>query len=482
MADALNYKCQTKLACTQQKRLSFLVSLQLVCSVWLAPHPYSYTSIAVYLSLALCMLLVYFFPDFRSKKFDCLALKKLFTFPFFWFGLGFILYIALGAFNPSWVYKKNATYWWLESIPYVEWLPTSVKVPLSLFNPFKVIAVWAAAWVAFCCVCLKVTSRKWILSVFWVFVLNGVVFALLAIWQKTMHVGKILGVYETGTNSFFGTFIYQNHGGVYVYLVLAVVLTLFLFYLEQSFKGRKKGLCLLLFLMALEALCALTYNASRGVWLILSILLVVFLVQLFQLLGKYYGLKRAISLIFIFLFIIFFSEAFLFEKGHYQMLEKKLAKTRYEVLDTKHNFRILLIKATWEMFKDKPVLGWGGASFRYYFPVYKERYPLLKFNGPLKKPLHFNYAHTDWLQMFAEYGLLGSSFVIAAFLYWLTTLLKLSVFLFRHLLFLFLSSLLVIVYAAFDFILQNPSILITLFVVVAAVYSWQKEVVKSILE
>ena len=79
--------------------------------------------------------------------------------------------------------------------------------------------------------------------------------------------------------------------------------------------------------------------------------------------------------------------------------------------------RAPLRAATWHMALDRPWTGWGAGSYRWVSPVYQaEQKALQDDRGRLR--VRALYAHHDWLQLFAEVGLLGLLPLLAA-LYWL---------------------------------------------------------------
>jgi O-antigen ligase len=66
---------------------------------------------------------------------------------------------------------------------------------------------------------------------------------------------------------------------------------------------------------------------------------------------------------------------------------------------------------------DRPWTGWGAGSYRWVSPVYQaEQKALQDDRGRLR--VRALYAHHDWLQLFAEVGLLGL-LPLGVFLYWL---------------------------------------------------------------
>ena len=72
------------------------------------------------------------------------------------------------------------------------------------------------------------------------------------------------------------------------------------------------------------------------------------------------------------------------------------------------------------MFQDRSMYGWGAGSFRYIFPVYQKEYEeLWYFYDHRKQPYGrkiYNYAHNDWMQFLAEYGIVGGILLACVFL------------------------------------------------------------------
>ncbi|CAN5266976.1 hypothetical protein BH09BAC1_BH09BAC1_18270 [soil metagenome] len=64
--------------------------------------------------------------------------------------------------------------------------------------------------------------------------------------------------------------------------------------------------------------------------------------------------------------------------------------------------RFFLWGHTWQMIKEKPIMGHGGGSWRILFPQYG-----LQNNRSQQGYIHFQQPHNDWLWIWAEYGLIG---------------------------------------------------------------------------
>lgn len=66
--------------------------------------------------------------------------------------------------------------------------------------------------------------------------------------------------------------------------------------------------------------------------------------------------------------------------------------------------RVALYRDTWHMAKDRPLFGWGMASYEYVFTLYNTQQP----SRVDHLPIFYSQAHNDWLQSLAEQGFVGT--------------------------------------------------------------------------
>ncbi|PJF20531.1 MAG: hypothetical protein CUN56_15700, partial [Phototrophicales bacterium] len=85
----------------------------------------------------------------------------------------------------------------------------------------------------------------------------------------------------------------------------------------------------------------------------------------------------------------------------------------YFIKTPQNEARYHVTLATLDMFKDKPVWGWGANSFQYVFPDYQKDYPAI-WRHPAVKNARWSWkdAHNDWVQILAEYGIVGSVLIL----------------------------------------------------------------------
>ena len=88
------------------------------------------------------------------------ARRKLVRFPGFWAGLAVLGYVSIQALNPAWVYRANESYWWLEPVDAVVWLPSGMDTPFADFNQWRAIMVLAGVWSLVCAVWIGFRRRR----------------------------------------------------------------------------------------------------------------------------------------------------------------------------------------------------------------------------------------------------------------------------------------------------------------------------------
>ena len=117
---------------------------------------------------------------------------RLVRFPIFWIGFALLAYIAVQGFNPSWVWERNETSWWLRRVNDIEWLPTSIDTPFERFNLWRQFIIYAAAWLTLCTVWIGFTRRRSLQLLLLTLVINGLLLAVVGFAQRFMASSKFL--------------------------------------------------------------------------------------------------------------------------------------------------------------------------------------------------------------------------------------------------------------------------------------------------
>jgi O-antigen ligase len=281
-----------------------------------------------------------------------------------------------------------------------------------------------------CAVWIGFTRRRCLHGLLVVLVVNGVLFALVGIAQKLTGAKEILWNLPPHSTYFFATIIYKNHAAAYMNLILmaalglalwhhkrageemarsdpsfAIMIGALLLFMADFFTNSRMGMLLGTtgFLLGLAAFGVFVLRRRKMIGSPLPLLLTGVLLTGF--LG--YGLSQV----------------------DWSRISERFSSLWADISDDKGasvEYRNLSRHATWEMFLDNPATGWGAESFRFYFPVYQQRYPKIfnqsymrngkKVIGPR---MFWQYAHNDYVQCLAELGLIGSALVAAICGYWL---------------------------------------------------------------
>ena len=151
---------------------------------------------------------------------------RLWRWPVFWAGLALMGYIALQGLNPAWRFTSDSDQWWLEPLAHVSWLPAGVAVPFAQSGPWRALVVFASLWLLVCSVWAGFLRRKSYRLLFTFLVVNACFLALLGALQALSGTKKIFWLYVPSNGSFCASFIYPNHAGAYLNLMVALAVGL----------------------------------------------------------------------------------------------------------------------------------------------------------------------------------------------------------------------------------------------------------------
>lgn len=183
--------------------------------------------------------------------------------------------------------------------------------------------------------------------------------------------------------------IMMTGGNLVMWLPVLIVLAM-----ENKFSGWKKYF---FYGVLIAAVTALLINATRGSWVAIGIIAPVLILLFMK--SKIKG-AMVLALLAVFMTGVFYSSP---------VLQQRLAT----ITDTKmqsNSERLLLWQSASNMFADNPVTGVGYGEFH---DNYKEKYIL-----PEAKQRYLGHAHSNFFQVLAEGGLLGTAGLLA---WWLGT-------------------------------------------------------------
>ena len=407
-------------------------------------------------------------------------LPKLLRFPIFWMGLGLMLYILIQALNPAWVYRTNRFAWWLESLNPIDWLPSGMRTPFAEASPWRSLMIFTSGWMTVCSIWIGFTRRRCLHRLLIVLVANGVVFALVGLAQKLSGAKDMLWFLPAPADYFFATIIYKNHAAAYLNLMLMAACGLALWHRDRA--SKQMALSDPSFVVLLGAFLILVAdlftNSRMGIVLGVTGLLLGLALYVAMVLRQRHLIGSPLPILLTGVFVIGFLAVGL-SLVNWTGLSQRFSSLFSDEKTISVTHRVDARDATWAMFMDNPVTGWGAGSFRYYFPVYQQRFPEILNEAPVRigksvviRRMSWQYAHNDYVQCLAELGAAGSAFIVAM-LGWLLAAFAGK----RHWAHPVASAVIIAAgltaaHCWVDFQLHNPAILITLGALLAIALCW----------
>jgi O-antigen ligase len=402
-----------------------------------------------------------------------LPVQNLIRFPLFWLGLAFLVYVLIQALNPAWEYRSAEGNWWLQEIDHVGWLPTGMRAPFAISNPWRSLMIYTDAWLLVNTLWIGFTRRRSLQVLFTVLGCNAFALAVFGLAQKALHWELIFGLWKPPASYFVASFIYKNHAGAYFNLLLCLTIGLFFWYSYRSRRHLEKsspGGVFAFFALAITVI--IFFSGSRTATLLMGA--IVLFVAVYCILKKRQDKAHLpdnlpiwfpLGCIMLFVFVAIYSlDTGTILDRLYQAAETAAVKGT--------GSRQIVARATLDMARDKLACGWGAGCYRYYFPVYQVSYPEIDRDPGVGAKLYWEHAHNDYLETLAEVGLVGVS-LLALLLgcsAWL--LIRARVWENPLALFAVMGLVTTAVHSTVDFNFQNPAILLTWCALVPAIILW----------
>jgi O-antigen ligase len=414
-------------------------------------------------------------------------LRLLLRSPVFWFGLAFLLYTSIQAFNTAWTFKLDGTHWRIIPKTHLPWLPAGVGAPFPLMNEWRELMVHAGLFLWVCALLVGINHRRSWQWMFWFIAINATIMVAAGIIVRlSSDTSQILGVFPTTSPSFFGSFGYRNHAAAFLNGSLSVAAAIGIISLIRSQKRlRRSSVGYASVFFCLACLAGVVLTLSRGGALMSVIPAGVAGFSLLRT-GSFWKNWKVLSI------AVLLIAAFALFVGSlvWRAMPEDDAADRWETLSRElgsvvetgelsrisdRNFRLRtnFISATWDYFCERPIYGWGGGAFRWTFYPTQQLYPVLAIRGYSSGKdeglirFGLNHAHTDWLQFLAEYGLVGTFFAASALL--ALALPALQGWPRMETSVLLAGAFAIFLHAGFDFILQSPACLfLMVFILTAA--------------
>jgi hypothetical protein len=365
--------------------------------------------------------------------------RELFRSVPFWAGVALFSYFIIQDLNAWGVVVDREAFWAKQGIPgidvgkfdirpqpYLHWLPSGLNAPFSAadtsqspMNAWRQMMVIAAPWLLFCSLQVGLRRRRGYLTLGWITVLMACAVGAFGFLNQQSN-GTILGYPVPYNTTCFGTFMSRNHAGVYLYLHAALALALTFWHIRHTSKNSLRGgphlvAAFLAFTLALIA--ALTGSTAACAAALALFFISVPFAYYFGFPGSR-GSRRRILLVTAAAMILA-GLAVLLTADLKPMIERfKMKAATYQQVGT--DDRAPLRRATWSLISDsgwhgRAWIGYGAGSYRWISPPYQAQQKELQREGKLfYRAIH---AHNDWLEMIADWGVVGLLPVFAMLLW-----------------------------------------------------------------
>lgn len=406
-----------------------------------------------------------------ANEFRLVPWPRLARFPIFWIGLLLLGLVTIQGLNPAWSYFQSERGWWMQPIDYVKWLPAGVRAPWEYWGPWRILLIYASAWMTVCAIWTGFTRRRTVQIFFTIIALNGLLLAGLGVAQKFLPNGKMFWLWAPPSSAFFSSFVYKNHGAVYLDLTLFVTCGLAAWYYLRGLRRLEKSNPAGLF--AFFATCiaiAILVSYARGATVVMLIFLTgavgAFLVHQLVIPNTVRKPIVAVMLMIIFGFFLKTGLATVQSREAWTRLGHGLADD-----DKSITIRRIATSASLDMLKDHWGMGVGAGGFRFLFPFYQQRYPEIYSYSDGRRML-WEHAHNDLVEFPVELGLPGSLLILAGTAYCAVLLLRRYFWGNSMSACLVFGGLIVVAYAWWDFPFQCPAVLILWCSLAVATVMW----------
>jgi hypothetical protein len=350
--------------------------------------------------------------------------------PIFWIGLTLFSYFAIQGLNPWGRVAERDLFWRIAKENPIKWLPSGLSAPFASdemdpggMNAWRTIVIFAGPWLLFCALRVGLLRRRGYVMLGWLSVISAVIVAGYGFTHQPRYGESAMGFPVPAGAAPFGPFIYRNHAGVYFYLQAAIALALAFWHYRRTQGSATRGsphLIAAFFSVLLVCASLLTYSVTAFA---LALTLILFIAPSAYFLGMpaavgQYGRRASLTLFLVFAFIF----AVLFS-SNLKKIDAKLDLKINEYRQTRSDGRApwrhsTLIMAT-ESGTERLWMGWGAGSYRWVSPYFQAQEKALQ-DKKGKLAMRATYAHCDWLQILAEWGIIGFTILMAGIVWFLS--------------------------------------------------------------
>jgi hypothetical protein len=357
------------------------------------------------------------YDDVKSRPASETFNNLLKCFPF-WMGLALFAYFTIQGLNTWGSVTERDLFWRIFKEPYIAWLPNGLKAPFFSdendpggMNAWRVLLTFAGPWMFFCALYIGIVHRRTYIALAWVSIITASLLVGYG-YANQLTEGTILGYPVPDNVRTYGPFIDRAHACTYFYFNAAIALALtFWHYRRKKDSNRLGGPHLIsLFIGLLLFFGVFSTFSVGGILISLTLLLFVTPITYFLGLPLKSGKSLGVNFINVIIFLIMLgglAYTYKYDQLEYN-IQKKLKQTSKSTVDE----RAALRSATAQMIRvggieGKVWYGWGAGSYRWVSPYFQAQQPALQDKNQ-KLSTRAIYARSDWLQIIAEWGIVGA--------------------------------------------------------------------------
>jgi O-antigen ligase len=322
--------------------------------------------------------------------------------------MGFNVLVAVASLNPSLTELNRGGEIVLAHTGGYRWLPSSARPQLAI----SALLLFDALWITCFNLALIVRQRRALRALLLLAVANALALSVFGTAQKLAHAkGIYFGQVMTKQVYFFASFVYHNHWGAFMLLMLATAIGL-LWRAARRHDARNffhspafGGLVVVFFLAATVPL-----SGSRSCTLAMLLLLGgAFLHWIVSLVRQRRRMREsaALPLLGAAAAIVLAGAGIWFIARESITVRAALTRAQVGTMVESGSIgsRAVLYRDTWRMARDRIWFGWGMDSYPHVFA----RFYNTQSSRADRLPVFYRDAHSDWLQAFAEHGLVGTA-------------------------------------------------------------------------
>lgn len=323
-----------------------------------------------------------------------------------WPFVAFNLLVLLSLLTPSLREVRFDTDVVLARVDGSRWLPSNARLSPALHGLWMFDAIWISCFN----LTLVIRQRRVLRGLLFLVAGNALLLAVFGTVQKLAHSdGIYFNTVKTPQTYFFSSFIYHNHWGAFTVLMLAASLALVWHHTRRKQSRDIYHSPVFVGLVAILLLAiSVPLSGSRSSSVLTLVLLgAAFVHWIVRLVQKRRQFKESVALPLVGgVAAVALGLAAIWYVAH-ETIEKRVATTVSQVADMRAagsvGARGTLYRDTWKMASERPLFGWGMASYPDIFRFYNTQYA-----RDMRAAPFYRDAHSDWLQSLAEHGFIGT--------------------------------------------------------------------------